>query len=674
MNSSNSRSLRKAISRALVGGSVLVPLWLYSSMASAQSAQPPNVDAGEDRTIADSDGVPGETVVLEGFAQSRNVSSEDTLTVLWFDGEEQIAAERQPTVRLADGVHQLRLVATDNCCESSSALTATSMVTITIQAAARPPIAHAGADRSIVDSDGQPGERVTLDASGSSAPDGTITSYTWYQGDTVLGTGQVLTNVALPDGQNTITLVVTDDRQNTASDTVVIAVGEPAPPPRPTLSEIALTPEQKAVARTLDDLCSRFEVTPSEEAGVVAGAAAEIDVADLAARCAGILSDPSAANQRAALDELGAQEFNAMRTPTVVFSQSQFQAVMDRLVALRSGARGAALAGMNVRIGDKLVSLEDVADSLRHALGGGASSDGESDLLEERLGLWMRGNYGVGEKSRTAAGIGFESDQWGVSGGADYRFGSAAIAGVSIGYGKSSIDFDPTSQGGIDTRSLAGSIYGSSYFGGLYIDGVINYIDSDYDSTRRISYFEGTTTIDRSALGSTGGDTISGGAAIGYDFTFGAFTLAPTLGYYYLETSIDSFAERNAGGLNLVFDEQSYTSSAANAGLRASFAWKTSWGVFIPHFRGAFVRELEDSAEVFGVRFASDPFADAANPSPPILIESDRIDRSYLRLAAGASAQFAFGIAGYFEYQRLEGYEQVKFEDFTIGLRLQRQF
>lgn len=84
-----------------------------------------------------------------------------------------------------------------------------------------------------------------------------------------------------------------------------------------------------------------------------------------------------------------------------------------------------------------------------------------------------------------------------------------------------------------------------------------------------------------------------------------------------------------------------------------------------------FVREFEDSAEVFGVRFASDPFASATNPTPPIIVESDRIDRSYLRLAAGASAQFAFGIAGYFEYQRLEGYEQVKFQDFTIGLRMQ---
>jgi hypothetical protein len=94
----------------------------------------------------------------------------------------------------------------------------------------------------------------------------------------------------------------------------------------------------------------------------------------------------------------------------------------------------------------------------------------------------------------------------------------------------------------------------------------------------------------------------------------------------------------------------------------------------VPHFRGVFVREFEASADVFGVRFANDPFASSSDPTPPIIIETSRIDRSYLRLAAGASAQFAFGVAGYFEYQRLEAYEQVNFQDFTVGLRINQSF
>jgi hypothetical protein len=86
------------------------------------------------------------------------------------------------------------------------------------------------------------------------------------------------------------------------------------------------------------------------------------------------------------------------------------------------------------------------------------------------------------------------------------------------------------------------------------------------------------------------------------------------------------------------------------------------------------VREFEDETEVFGVRFASDPFANTADPTPPIFVRSDEPDQSYLRLAAGLSAQFPYDISGYVDYQRLEGYSGVSFGDVTIGLRIQHTF
>lgn len=688
-----SSSIRNAVRHTLISSAACLPACLIAPLAHGQAAPTrPTANAGADLSIKDTDGRFGESVTLQGSGASTNANG-GPLSFVWTTPDQAvIATGATPTVTLPDGVNQLLLTVTDSCCQSSSALSATDMVTITVRPRVYSnPTVDAGPDRTIADTNGEPGESVTLQGSGStSVINGGPLSFVWLdaQGEEV-ATGATPT-IDLPDGVHELTLMARDNCCSSAgtlvsTDTVIVTVGEPAP--RPTLSEIALTKHQKAVARTLDDLCARLEDEtegPGEAAGLpqfvqqklsATRAAAEVDVDDLAARCAGILSDPSIANKRAALDALGAQEFNAMRTPAVVFSQTQFQSVMDRLVALRAGQRGTSLAGLNMQIGDQFVSLEELAQSLRHAFGSGASADAaDGGLLEDRLGFWMRGNYGVGEKAAGDAGIGFESDQWGLSGGADYRFANAAIVGVALGYGKSNIDFDPTSQGAIDTRSLAASIYASGYVGALYLDAVFNYIDTDYDSARRIAYSEDTTAIDRTALGTTGGETISGGAAIGYDLTVGAFTFAPSIGYYYVDTGIDSFEERNAGGLNLAFDEQQYQSSAANASVRASYAWKTSWGVFIPHFRGAFVREFEDSADVFGVRFASDPFAGSANPTPPIIIESDRIDRSYLRLAAGASAQFAFGIAGYVEYQRLEGYEQVKFHDFTVGLRIQRGF
>ena len=71
---------------------------------------------------------------------------------------------------------------------------------------------------------------------------------------------------------------------------------------------------------------------------------------------------------------------------------------------------------------------------------------------------------------------------------------------------------------------------------------------------------------------------------------------------------------------------------------------------------------------------SADPFASAADPTPPIIIQTDQPDESYYRLAVGMSAQFPYDISGYFEYQRLESFEFVDFEDFTIGLRIQHSF
>ena len=69
-----------------------------------------------------------------------------------------------------------------------------------------------------------------LSAGGSYDPDGTIDSYEWKEGDTVLGiTASITTNFSL--GEHTVTLTVTDDGGATATDTVVVTVKPPSEPP-----------------------------------------------------------------------------------------------------------------------------------------------------------------------------------------------------------------------------------------------------------------------------------------------------------------------------------------------------------------------------------------------------------------------------------------------------------
>src|SRR5262249_10085647 len=132
-----------------------------------------------------------------------------------------------------------------------------------------------------------------------------------------------------------------------------------------------------------------------------------------------------------------------------------------------------------------------------------------------------------------------------------------------------------------------------------------------------------------------------------------------------------SFTEQGAGGLNLIYDEQKFKSLTANAGLRVTYAWNLSWGVLLPQIRADYVREFEDDVDVFGVRFAADP---SGTSTPPILLQTDNPDPSYWRLAGGLSAQFKYGVSGYIEYQRLESFKFITFQDVAVGLRFQTAF
>jgi subtilase family serine protease len=100
-----------------------------------------------------------------------------------------------------------------------------------------PPLADAGPDQTVADADRDGTEMVTLDGTGSSDRDGTIASYQWREGSTSIADGAA-PSVALAVGTHTLTLEVTDDGGESATDTVVITVN-----PANQISMTASTPQ-----------------------------------------------------------------------------------------------------------------------------------------------------------------------------------------------------------------------------------------------------------------------------------------------------------------------------------------------------------------------------------------------------------------------------------------------
>jgi uncharacterized protein YhjY with autotransporter beta-barrel domain len=625
----------------------------------------PTINLGADRTVADSDGKAGEPFTIGATA-----SDSDGTVASYAWAVNGIPVQGATTATLAttlpDGQNTVTVTVTDN-----GGASANDSATINVIAPGMP-IANAGADQTLSDTDRQPGEVVHLNGSASSAPNGTIQSYQWsaLSGDTerALGDGATL-SVRLPDGANQILLRVTDASGRAATDTVAIAIN--APVARESLASLPnLSPNKKAMATALDRICSELDAAAHNDANPIA---LSPDQRDLLQRCDGLYFDNSNSNKSRALSELGADDFAAARTQTLLFSNTLYASVMDRLVALRGGARGLSLAGLNIIVGGKPVPLAQLQDMGKKLLGGGASSDADKmGLLSDRWGVWARGNYATGEKDKTLAAPSFDAKQWALVGGVDYRLSDQTVLGSSVAYGKSTLDFNPTNQGGLDTTSWAVTIYVTAYAAkNFYFDAILNLANAGYDADRNITYVDGAGLVSADATGSTNGKTWSGGLSGGYDLLFGRLTVSPNVGVFYINAQIDDFAETGAGGLNLIYDEQQFKSLTANAGVRLTLPWNLSWGVILPHLRVDYVREFETDVDVFGVRFAADP---NATSTPPILVQTENPDPSYWRLAGGLSAQFRFGISAYVEYQRLAGFESITFQDVSFGLRAQKSF
>ncbi|HKP46810.1 MAG TPA: PxKF domain-containing protein [Pyrinomonadaceae bacterium] len=89
------------------------------------------------------------------------------------------------------------------------------------------PTANAGVDQTV--ECGGATTAVNLDGSASTAGSGSVTSYSWAEGGTSLGTGAMLT-VNLPTGTHTITLTVTDSGGGSDTDDVIVTIQDTLAP------------------------------------------------------------------------------------------------------------------------------------------------------------------------------------------------------------------------------------------------------------------------------------------------------------------------------------------------------------------------------------------------------------------------------------------------------------
>jgi hypothetical protein len=187
---------------------------------------PPHADAGPDQSLSDTDGNGLERLDLDGTGSTDDGS---VVSYVWRENGSEIATGERPTdVPFTVGTHTVVLRVTDDTGLTDED---TLNITVTPQGVNPPPVAVAGLNQSVTDTDDNGSETVTLDGS-ASKDDGTIVSYVWREGGSQIATG-VQPSHTFTLGTHTVILEVTDDQGATDTDDVIIAVTSPPPPPLP---------------------------------------------------------------------------------------------------------------------------------------------------------------------------------------------------------------------------------------------------------------------------------------------------------------------------------------------------------------------------------------------------------------------------------------------------------
>src|SRR5258706_2669122 len=191
--------------------------------------KPPVAKAGADQSIT----LPTDSVTLDGSASTddKKISRYQWLKSSGPVSLNIVNASAIKTVvkNLVQGVYQFELKVTDD-----HGLSEKDTVMINVEPAGtpnRPPVANAGVDQTI----NLPNNRVSLDGSGSTDPDGTVTSYAWTKINgpnqyTIVNAAAVFTAVNnLSAGIYSFRLFVTDSKGATDDDTMMVNVNPPPP-------------------------------------------------------------------------------------------------------------------------------------------------------------------------------------------------------------------------------------------------------------------------------------------------------------------------------------------------------------------------------------------------------------------------------------------------------------
>ncbi|AZQ63963.1 T9SS type A sorting domain-containing protein [Flammeovirga pectinis] len=186
----------------------------------------PVANAGIDLIVEDEDKDGLADITLSGASSFDSDGS--IVNYSWKENDVEIGNGSSPVLALSLGDHLITLEVTDD----QGATSQDDVMVSVVNPSNRIPVANAGNDQIVSDTDGNGIATVTLNGSASTDDDGTITDFTWIDAGVIVAEGEIV-NLELPVGTTSIQLQVRDDQGASSVDIVEItvqAVGVNLPP------------------------------------------------------------------------------------------------------------------------------------------------------------------------------------------------------------------------------------------------------------------------------------------------------------------------------------------------------------------------------------------------------------------------------------------------------------
>ncbi len=359
------------------------------------------------------------------------------------------------------------------------------------------------------------------------------------------------------------------------------------------------------------------------------------------------------------LNEIIPDEIAAQGSAAVDFGFRQLGIIHGRIINLRNKKRESLLVGSSsLDLNNKNILRGHSLASLKSGLGGAAGDDNSADQLrDDPLGFFIKGQFNVGEKTKTDNVQGYNNDRQAVTLGLDYTFFDALVLGASFGYASTHTDFI-NNNGKMDADAFDFATYGSYFLPkDFYVDWIFSYGRHNFDTNRTVA---GTT-----AKGKPNGDQYGFSFGLGNDIAIRSFVINPYARFEYLKTDIARYSESGGAvlGANVGVDvaKQALDSLTTTLGSQISQSISMPWGILTPGIRAEWVHQYKNNARFIQARFNSAPLDTGS-----FAIITDSPDRNYFNLGTSLAVTLPEGRSAYLRYEYRLG--QRDYIDHTVEL------